>query len=291
MKKIIIWGHKLHSHTHSYIHAAFFKTFSFLGYDTYWFDDGDNVDNFIFKDCIFITEGQCDKKIPLDKSNKYILHNCDLVKYKDVPQLLLQVYSNGNENSLGVSGKKVSNYTYYDENTKTLYQPWATDLLPHEIETSFTEAANKTAIWIGTIGSGYHGNINELEFFISGLIKRGYHFTQYNNKSIPFEENKTLIQQNELAPAIVGRWQKINGYIPCRIFKNISYGQLGVTNSKDVFSLLEENVVYNSNEEQLIDDCLSLTFKQKKELFSKANNLIKSHHTYLNRIHTILQYL
>ena len=26
-KQIVIWGHKLHSHTHSYIHYAFHKAF------------------------------------------------------------------------------------------------------------------------------------------------------------------------------------------------------------------------------------------------------------------------
>ena len=39
--KIVIWGYPLYSHTHSYIHAAFYKAFTHLGYETYWFHDGD----------------------------------------------------------------------------------------------------------------------------------------------------------------------------------------------------------------------------------------------------------
>ena len=31
--KIIIWGYPLHSHTHSYIHAAFYKAFKYMNYD------------------------------------------------------------------------------------------------------------------------------------------------------------------------------------------------------------------------------------------------------------------
>lgn len=27
IKKVVIWGHKLHSHTHSYIHNAFYNAF------------------------------------------------------------------------------------------------------------------------------------------------------------------------------------------------------------------------------------------------------------------------
>ena len=49
-QKVIIWGHKLHSHTHSYIHNAYFTTFKKLGFETFWFDDKDDVSNFNFND-------------------------------------------------------------------------------------------------------------------------------------------------------------------------------------------------------------------------------------------------
>ena len=39
MKRVIIWGYKPHTHTHSYIHWSFFDGFKSLGYETYWFDD------------------------------------------------------------------------------------------------------------------------------------------------------------------------------------------------------------------------------------------------------------
>mgnify|MGYP006419383869 CR=1 FL=1 len=45
INKVIIWGHKLHSHTHSYIHDSFYKAFKFLGYNTYWFDENGNNNN------------------------------------------------------------------------------------------------------------------------------------------------------------------------------------------------------------------------------------------------------
>ena len=37
--QIIIWGHKLHSHTHSYIHNAFYIAFKYLKYKVLWLDD------------------------------------------------------------------------------------------------------------------------------------------------------------------------------------------------------------------------------------------------------------
>ena len=46
--------------------------------------------------------------------------------------------------------------------------------------------------------------------------------------------DKKIIANSEIAPAIVGSWQKEHEYVPCRIFKNISYGKLGMTNSEIV---------------------------------------------------------
>ena len=43
IKQIVLWGHKLHTHTHSYIHYAFYKTFNHMGYKCLWLDDNDDV--------------------------------------------------------------------------------------------------------------------------------------------------------------------------------------------------------------------------------------------------------
>ena len=289
--KVIIWGHKLHSHTHSYIHAAFYKAFSFMGYETYWLDSSYIKPDMTFTDCLFLTEGQVDGEIPLHQSNKYILHNCNLDKYNNFSILNLQVYSNGFENSLGVSGTKIEECTYFDNKIKTLYQPWATDLLPSEIVSDFTFKNNKTAVWIGSIWGGYHGNIQELNNFSKSLEKYGYIFSHLGCSAIDFSMNVKYIQDNELAPAIVGTWQNKNGYIPCRIFKNVSYGQLGITNSKTVFDLLEENVICENNCVDLIETYLSMSLEQKTNLFKAANLLIKNKHTYLNRIDKILTHI
>ena len=64
ISKIILWGHKLHSHTHSYIHNAYVVAFKYLGFDTFWFDDKDDVSKFDFTNSLFITEHQVDNHIP-----------------------------------------------------------------------------------------------------------------------------------------------------------------------------------------------------------------------------------
>ena len=81
MNKIIIWGHKNNGHTHGHIHSSYFKAFKYMGYETYWFDDNEDVSGFNFDNCIFLTEDQAQHNIPLNKSSKYILHHTKLDKY------------------------------------------------------------------------------------------------------------------------------------------------------------------------------------------------------------------
>ena len=75
--KIVIWGHKLHSHTHSYIHYGYWRAADYLGHEVYWYDDKDNVYDEDFSNSIFITEHQVCKNIPLRKDCKYFIHNSD----------------------------------------------------------------------------------------------------------------------------------------------------------------------------------------------------------------------
>lgn len=288
--KVVIWGHKLHTHTHSYIHGAFYKAFNHLGYDVLWLSDEDDVSGVDFSNSLFLTEGQVDKNIPIVKGCKYIIHNCNVQKYETVDYLCLQVYTNGKENSLGYTGEKIESCVYYDNSTKTLYQPWATDLLPSEIETYLIEKNNKTIGWMGSIWGGYHGNDTEIMPLIESCKKFGYQFSYLKPGSCSFEDNKKMISDVEIAPAIVGRWQKVNGYIPCRIFKNISYGKLGITNSQEVFDLFEGNVLLG-NGDKIIERYLAIPSDIQKSMFINASMLIKQKHTYLSRIERIMKLL
>ena len=78
LNKVIIWGHKLHDHTHSYIHNGFYIAFKHLKFETYWFDEEGNnnysdkeVD---FNNALYITHGKESKNLPLNNTSFYIWH-------------------------------------------------------------------------------------------------------------------------------------------------------------------------------------------------------------------------
>jgi hypothetical protein len=93
-----------------------------------------------------------------------------------------------------------------------------------------------------------------------------------------------------MAPAIVGQWQKMVGYIPCRIFKNISYGQMGITNSPRVYELFEEKIIYNSDEYQLFFDARHALMRTTHKQLFELMDFVRDKHTYLNRIETLLDF-
>jgi hypothetical protein len=291
--KVIIWGHKLHSHTHSYIHAAFYKAFKHMGYDTYWLDNYE-MHTLETRNALFITEGQVDQHIPLDATSYYILHNCTSAKYAPLFQenrcIRLEVYTH---DCLDRDVTKIAACIYADYGNKVIYMPWATDLLPHEINVikSSLHTRQRSAVvnWVGTIWSGIHGNINEIKNFKRACSERQMPFQSLYHLSE--EEAITAIQKSYIAPALQGPWQCEKGYIPCRIFKNISYGQLGVTNSETVYKLFNKKIVYNSDTYQLFLDAQKKLANLNPQDIYELMDFVRDHHTYINRINTLLEFL
>lgn len=289
--KVIIWGHKLHSHTHSYVHYAFYRAFKHMGAETLWLDNNDDISQIDFTNSFFITEGQTDQKMPLREDCKYLLHNCNREKYQHLFNIgccfNLQVYT---DDVLQYNFEKLEDFIYVDREGRCLFMPWANDLLPYEIDsykpTQAFNSSSKIIHWVGTIGGGEFGNDTELGPFKKAARENGLIFS--HKASVSMEENVKLIKNSYMAPIIVGSWQKRKNYLPCRALKNVAYGQFPVTNSKAVYELFKHKAVYNSDPYQLFYDAKAkLESLQLPELIEQIN-FVKEHHTYINRINTIL---
>jgi hypothetical protein len=294
IKQIILWGHKLHSHTHSYIHFGFKKGFEYLGYKTYWFDNNDDISNFDFTSSLFITEGQVDKNIPIRDDCYYVLHNVNFDKYKELSKkniIIIQVYTNDvyKHNAKPLNNKKC----FYLE--QCIFMPWATDLLPHEINKNIELVNNNKIICyngINFVGMPVEPWDKVKEFCKINNIK----FSQvggFSLNNISSEDNMKLIQQSILAPAVQCKWQTDNGYIPCRIFKNISYGKMGLTNNKVVNELFDNKLIYSDNINELMKMGIQFEKLNQKEKLKRLIPLmedVRDNHTYLNRINLIFRY-
>ena len=313
LNKIIIWGHELHNHTHSYIHNAFYITFKHLGYEVYWFnEDGQNnypqngkLDN--FDNSLFIVHGLESKNLPLNNKSFYLGHNIEWVgtefkipknhvlkNNKGIPAnniLTFQVLTIGSKSCKSYKNIK---YHKYADDYSCLFFPWGTDLLPKQIHKNIHNLENiKSSNISNFVGMPLgHWGIFKEECIEHGIEYKNYGGTfnkdSENNKSI--EENMKLIQESILAPALQTDWQIENEYIPCRIFKNISYGKMGITNNKAVNELFDNKLIYSENIGTLVKK--GLEFEKRKDKFDKIRELmieVKNNHTYINRINFIFK--
>jgi hypothetical protein len=325
-QKVIIWGYPLDSHTHSYVHGAWYKTFKYLGYETYWFHDDNYPSGFDYSNTIFITEGYAEKNIPIVESSTYFVHICvNPQKYLEKGCRLIDIRFNVNQiNDCNYSyefNKKdcvsIDEVSFYNKSAddsvlsdqfkrgingyESLYLSWATDLLPEEFNFDDRFISRERKIY--HIGSISESNVNEIRKFVHASQENGIEFVHRNPWTNPatWEEVKLLTQKSYIAPDLrgsamrseingkvdTGANHKLIGYIPCRIFKNISYGQIGATNSKSVKQLFGDLVIYNDDEYQLFYD----VDKQKNDTdyIHEQMKYVQKNHTYINRVDSIMK--
>lgn len=306
IKQVVIWGHKLHSHTHSYIHNGFYLGFKKLGFKTLWFDDKDDVKDVDFINSLFITEHQVNKKIPLRNDCLYLTHYIDDNDYKDVPKeniIILKVSlrdfkEKDDKNTVYKELEYGQKYEYYSKinDYNCLYMYWATDLLPEEIDENIKNINNiKTSNEINFVGSmtsiwnqlKHICNVNKINFNNYGAT---FNINSTNNISI--KQNIELTKKSIIAPALQDTQQIIKDYIPCRIFKNISYGKMGITNNPIVNHLFDNKLIYDNNLLELIKKSVAFErYPNKNEIIVELMKYVRDNHTYINRINTIIKYI
>ena len=287
--KIIIWGLPLHSHTHSYIHDCFHSAFKSMGFETYWVTDTQTlIDNSFLNDSIIIVCGVDCETLPVNDSAFYVLHNTDAPRFRQSDNWLrLQVYTKDTLLSER-HAKKIATFTYWQEDGKTLYQPWATDLLPSEMiyDPCPAPEINPVINWVGSVTDGEQGNLHQLQAYAQSTMSL-FSIQVRVLRGLSRQDSIKALRSSRQTPAILGQWQCDHHYVPCRIFKNISYGQPTFSNSEVIKEISDESFFE--------PDCSMIAQKTEEYLknrnFSLENdilNRVKNEHTYVNRCQQIL---
>ena len=305
--KFIIIGHELHTHTHSYIFNGIYRALIYLNYKVDWIYNDEQINkikNENIKYDVIITELYYNKNIPIIENCKYIIQQPFLElfnynKYK-TDEYMNKLFINVSKKNiiiwrpyLKIFNKKLFD-TYLENEYKIVITPWATDLLPNEININIS---NLELFNIKNISNFIGMPLEHNGILKDNLTKNNIDYANYGgtfnkdsdrNKSV--EENMKLIQESIIALALQTDWQIENEYIPCRIFKNISYGKMGITNNKAVNELFDNKLIYSDNIGELVKK--GLEFEKEKDKFDKIKELmieVRDNHTYINRINFILK--
>lgn len=321
--KLIVWGAKFDTgHTHAFVHDAIVRAGEYLKIPTYWMDNRDNVPDEFFDDALIISEqwlvfaNGISHKLPLRPTSTYLIHylgNKGPVEGNPGAGMYLgkvgRLIDFRFATNWGVNGVEDKNYAYHFEKEKytpindgtsffergpeydIFYSIWATDLLPNEINfdarlTPFKEP--HYAFFGGTIRED-----NQEMFipFVEECKKANIPFV-YNSpwqNPLTVEQMRNAVVQSYLPLDARPQNHLANGYISCRSIKNISYGALCLTNSKETYDFFDQEVAYAPNTGELFHIAQKMqNDRRTKDLILNQMKKVKNKHTYVNRLYDMI---
>ncbi len=282
--RVVVWGGRTDLHSHGHIHRHFFRAAQALGLPAFWVDDEPAARGLLEPGTLVIAADIWANHIaPAAPHVSYVLHNFDgshplCRDLENAPERLLrlQVWSN---DALGEPWDIAR--SYFREG-RTLFQPWGTDLLADEFLAPVANLEARDAVFVGAIWSdrsdeGELGNEGAIDELRTALAARGLGFRHLTHVSDA--ENVDAVRSARLAPAFAGAWQVSHNYFPCRVFKNVSYGQVAITNVPGLQELFSACGLGATTIEGMIGEALELAETDYLDLVREQQRIV-SRYTY-----------
>lgn len=241
-KKLIAWGGTNGLESHRHIHYHYVRAATKMGISAKIVPDAPESREHLTPGTLVITAdiygNHIGEAVP---GVDYVVHNFNgdhpLLQTAEPQHLLrLQVWTND------AFGTKWGDFRSYDAEGRILFQPWGTDLFSEEFLDPVYNSFSNEVVFVGAIWSDKYngvelGNlemIQELKLLCADFSLRFKPLTHISDA-----QNIAAVRSARLAPSFAGNWQVEHNYLPCRAFKNISYGALGFTNVPSLKSFLD----------------------------------------------------
>ena len=287
-----------------------------MGFDVQWLDN--TIENLPDKNkkYIIITENWCDHILHEHYSQNWIIfdHIVWLEKYNtyNMKQKNIIPFDVIRYNLAKFTDKKLGQYIFErdtpimstEEYYFRMHNPrifWWCELLPHEIEWKPYNYTNKKDV--NFVWSWRHNNAVQLESLRLYCLLHGLSYHQYGkhlllrwklfwSRFLSTQELEEKTRDAYIAPAL--QWVQVDdGYIPCRLFIQMSLSILGVSNNPYVYNLFDDDEVIVDRDIWKMMDKAQQVIKDKQvdQYTRKAIQKVKERHTYLNRIDELFSYL
>lgn len=323
---VVVWGLRTNTHSHHYIHRGVFTCFAALagraGVRVHWYDDlplrrpirrpNRRRRNYL----IFASPHyDADRHVPLVDDARYILHadwSRSWTSKRTIDQygghadsgraVYWRVFRGFPPPGDGFEPLAADELTFFNPSQRRLLMPWATDLLPRQVNTSIQYVERRfraCTLFPGNrvlfVGSVWARNEAVMRRFGAACRRHGLDFAVERIDGM--DELIAATRESYMAPAIQGEGHRKNVhefYLPCRILKNISYGALGVTNNPGVHDLFGKRLIYAEDEDLLLGRYAARVarFGQSAlEDMIDLMELVRERHTYVNRLTHCLRQL
>src|ERR1700685_1112627 len=249
----VIWGAKRPYNSFGHIHTAFERALRHMGKDVRWLDKDDwiDYDRTRFDNTLFLGMNTVIDEMPRHSDCFYVIHNIfgtsEMAYFDGLDMLGYGIHIS--TNSYSKATEEIGPEIFFDKESRSLSMRWGTDLLPEEIELNKpAKAFNSDSRVFNYVGSTDGTKRLAIGAFAGACRENGIEYHQYGGYSggpiVSIEEHIRLIKERYLAPAFQEKGQNDQGYVACRLFKNISYGQFGITQSKYANDLFGGRLIY-----------------------------------------------
>lgn len=273
--RVVLWGLTEGYDSFRHIHRHFAHALERIGKEYAWVEDlEENREELRAGDLVFAVDiASHNLGLPVGGAS-YVLHNFSAGHpvwhgIDHANMLRLQVYTSAAD----VYGVEWAPARRYDREARTLFQPWGTDLLADEFHAPVFNAASREVPFVGTIwegdGQGNLDAITELRAIVAAHRLNWRHLVHVSDHA-----NLAAVRAARIAPAVAGRWQVEQDYLPCRVFKNVSYGALAVTNVPKFRELFGDSFAGRGSIGQIVTDVLALSESDYLELVAAQQEVV-----------------
>lgn len=294
--KWVIWGAKHPYNTFGHVHEAFLRALKYLGKDAQWLENDEDVSQIDFSNTLFLSMNCVVEGMPQRKDCFYVIHNImgdpRMPYFEGLKLLPYGIHISTNRYSSQTV--ELAPQVFFDlANTPSLAMRWGTDQLPHEIETNKPlvpfNSSSRICNFIGSIDTMKKGYLDD---FGRACRENGITYTYHGShggRVVLADEHIRLVKDSYICPAIQGRDQVEQGYVSCRLFKNISYGQMGVTCSTYANELFGGKLICNPDAYRLFYDARERLQSMSIGELHALMDEVATKHTYLNKIDGIVR--
>lgn len=255
------------------------------GYDVHWVSDSQK--NSALPDgSIVYAVNLAQKFLPRSDRLYYILHNfseqSEFLHSKNV--IKLQVFTD----QCTTDAERLAPACYYNAQRREIYQPWGFPNIQPRPQNHFPSMYSKDEYFVGSIwnNSQNQGNLDQIDQLKAALQEKGIRFVHC--KGLPDKLMPTYIRNSRYAFAVVGSWQSSKGYLPCRLFKNINFGRVGLINS-EIANRELALCLPKCEISQILNFYDTLTLNNKIELFNTQMQNI-NHLSYVRNFERIMNF-
>lgn len=167
--------------------------------------------------------------------------------------------------------EQVGPLSFFKNSSRSIQMPWGSDVF--DVKKENIKVKKNTSYYVGNFSTDALDKAKKLKTPLFEFLRVG---------GVSFEQARYFVKMSEFTFDVRNDHCIQYGFIPCRIFKNFSYGKICFTNSPHISEIF--SIPLYQNLDDLLGCLESLRSGKLDECVRDLQHTMLTHHTYLNRL-------